>query len=398
MPPDRRRPLPWNKMLSRSHLVLLCCAAAHAAPPVFEDHLVAEGLRGGYQVVVVDINNDRKPDLLVVASGLDELLWFENPSWQRHVLAGGFKGMINAAAQDIDGDGIPEIVLAHGFSMRADRSAGVLSLLEHRGDPRGPWSVREIDRLTTSHRLRWADIDGSGHPVLVDAPLSGAEALPPDYAGPVPLVYYRPGEWSRRLISNANEGVEHGICVTPWDGHGRDAILTASFSGIHLFRFGANHRWSRDALSAGDPGPCPKCGTSDVAVGRVHRSRVLAAIEPWHGNKVVVYRQSGSSWQRTVIDDSLADAHSIVAADLDGDRVDEWVVAQRGKPGRVLIYRADGKQWQRTVVEEGSMAPASCAVADLNGDRRMDLVCVGSTTANLKWYENVGSAGKKTRH
>jgi hypothetical protein len=382
-------------MLSRSHLVLLFCFAAHAAPPAFRDHRIAEGLRGGYQVVVVDINNDRKPDLLVVASGLDQLLWFENPDWQRHVIAGSFQGMINAAARDVDGDGIPEVVLAHGFAMRADRSAGMLSLLQHRGDPREPWSVREIDRLTTSHRLRWADIDGSGHPVLVNAPLSGAEALPPDYAGHVPLVYYRPGEWSRQLISNANEGVQHGIFITPWDGRGRDAILTASFSGIHLFRFGADHTWSRKTLAPGDPAPCPKCGTSDVAVGRVGRSRILAAIEPWHGNQVVVYRKSGRSWQRSVIDDSLADAHSILTADLNGDRIDELVVAQRGKPGRVLVYWANGKQWQRSVVEESTMAPASCAVADLNGDRRIDLVCVGSTTANLKWYENIGRLTRK---
>ncbi len=26
---------------------------------------------------------------------------------------------------------------------------------------------------------------------------------------------------------------------------------------------------------------------------------------------------------------------------------------------------------------------------DLDGDRRVDLVCIGGRTANLKWYENV---------
>ena len=36
------------------------------------------------------------------------------------------------------------------------------------------------------------------------------------------------------------------------------------------------------------------------------------------------------------------------------------------------------------------MAGAGCAAADLNADTRMDIVCIGTATANVKWYENVG--------
>ena len=35
-----------------------------------------------------------------------------------------------------------------------------------------------------------------------------------------------------------------------------------------------------------------------------------------------------------------------------------------------------------------AMAGSGCAVADVNGDRRLDVVCVGTSTANVKWYEN----------
>jgi hypothetical protein len=354
----------------------------------FVERTIATQLRGGYQVVIVDLNNDGKPDLLVVASGMNELLWFENPGWERHVIASGFKGMINAAAYDTDGDGIPEIALAHEFSMRAEQSIGIVSVLHHQGDPRGPWTVREIDRLPTSHRLRWADIDGSGHKVLVNAPLCDAHAKAPDFAGHVPLVYYRPGEWSRQLVGEENEGVMHGIFMTDWDRRGRDGILTASFSGIDLYRYGSDGHWSREELTRGDPAPAPKSGTSDVAVGNSRKGRFLAAVEPWHGNEVVVYRKDGGGWQRTVVDDTLQDTHSIVAADLDADGNDEMVVAQRGKPYRVLVYREGKNGWERTVVDEGGVSAAACAVGDLNGDRRPDLVCIGSATANLKWYEN----------
>ncbi len=100
--------------------------------------------------------------------------------------------------------GIPDIVLASGFANVASRSAGVVSLLQHNGDPRGPWTVTEIDRLTTSHRLRTADVDGSGKRIVIDAPLTGAKAEPPDYRDPTPLVFYRPGEWKRQEIAQGN--------------------------------------------------------------------------------------------------------------------------------------------------------------------------------------------------
>ncbi len=375
-------------VVSTRHSVRAQTAPSTDVPFRFVEHTIATGLRGGYQVVIVDLNHDGKPDILAVASGMNELLWFENPGWERHVIAGGFHGMINAAAYDIDGDGIPEIALAHEFATQAEKSVGTVSVLEHKGDSRELWSVREIDRLTTSHRLRWADIDGSHKKVLVNAPLVGAHSVAPAYGGPVPLVYYQPGEWRRQLAGDENQAVMHGIYVTDWDRRGREAILTASFSGVDLYRFGVGNKWSREAISPGDPDPCPKCGTSDIAVGQLGAERFLAGVEPWHGNEVVVYRKAGTVWQRRVVDDTLGDTHSIVTADLDGDGRDELVVAQRGKPYRVLVYHEQKDGWQRTVVDEGRVSAAACAAGDLNGDGRPDLVCIGSATANLEWYEN----------
>src|SRR5262249_25087640 len=96
-------------------------------PAQFTERTIATDLRGGYQVVVADINHDGKPDLIALASGMKELVWFENPSWRKHTLIGNISQMINCAAWDTDGDGIPEIALAHEFAMDPAKSAGVLS-------------------------------------------------------------------------------------------------------------------------------------------------------------------------------------------------------------------------------------------------------------------------------
>ncbi len=378
-------------------LPLSSCAAlgllGETGPAEFREHLLATGLKGGYQVVAADLNRDGRPDLIALASGMKELVWFENPSWRRHAIAGNQNRMINLAAWDADSDGIPEIVLASEFANQAKNSVGLVSLLRHDGDPRGPWSVTGIDRLTTSHRLRWADIEGNGKKVLVNAPLTGAAAEAPDYRGKTPLVFYRPGEWRREAIGEKNEGVVHGIFAADWDGDGRDAILTASFVGLHLYRLGSRG-WTRTEISGGDPAPWPKSGSSDVAVGRGFnkKARYIAEIEPWHGNQVAIYRQEHRGWARTVIDAGLDQGHTILTADLNGDGVDEVVAGHRGTARGVNVYYAAKKRgWEKRKLDGGDMAASACAAADLNGDGRLDIACIGSATANLKWYENLGA-------
>ena len=211
----------------------------------------------------------------------------------------------------------------------------------------GPWKATEIDRLVTSHRLRWADIDGNGKKVLVNAPLTGARAEAPEYRDHAPLVFYRPGEWKRELIGEENQGVVHGIYVIDWDGDGRDDILTASFVGIDLYKLGKDGRWSRTEIAKGDPAAWPKSGSSDIAVGRAGGERYIAAIEPWHGNQVVVYGQKGAAWQRKVMDDSLVDGHTIWTADLNGDGNDEIIAGFRGGSHSVFVYYSGSGQWTK---------------------------------------------------
>lgn len=374
-----------------SFLALLL--AAPALPASFTEHVLATGLKGGYQVVAADLNHDGYIDLIALASGMPDLIWFENPGpsggdWKRHVVIGNQKHMINCAAWDFDGDGIPEIALATEFANEAKNSIGIVSILHHQGDPREPWSITEIDRLTTSHRLRWADIEGSGKKVLVNAPLTGPKAEAPEYRGAAPLVFYRPGEWKRQLIGNLNQGVQHGIYVFDWDGKGRDDLLTASFSGIDLYRLAGADQWERTEIAKGDPAPWPKCGSSDVAVGKIGKQRFVTAIEPWHGNQVAVYTRQGKVWNRKVIDDSLVDGHTLFTADFDGDGNDQIIAGFRGQGRSVFLYRYEKGEWKKSVLDDGGMGAASCAIADLNNDGRPDVACIGSATANLKWYEN----------
>lgn len=359
----------------------------------FRAHTLAEDIKGAYQALAFDVNGDGRPDLVALGNATSDLVWFENPGWQRHVIARGLNFPINVDGYREPGSGAPVLVLGHQFSMEPAKSVGTVSVLRPRGDPRGLWDIQEIDRLPTTHRIRFADIDGSGRKVAVNAPLAGAATKSPDYKGAVPLALYRPGVWKREIITEELEGVLHGLAVADWDGDGRDEIFTASFLGLDVFKLDAGGRWRRIHIADGNAEPWPKCGSSEVAPGRLAGRRFLSALEPWHGNQVVVYlEEERGGWRRVVIDDSFATAHALAAADLNGDGRDEIIAGYRDKGGRTYIYfaeDAEGARWRREVLDL-EMPAAACVAADFNGDGRMDLACAGG--ASMKWYENLGPA------
>jgi hypothetical protein len=339
--------------------------------------------------VAADLNRDGKPDLIAVASNLTELVWFENPSWTRHVLAAGMTSLINVAAADVDGDGIPEIAVASGFSTRPDQSSGNVAILTHGADPTQQWTMREIDRVPSAHRLRWY-VDRAGQRWLMNSPLAGPTAQPPNYDGATPIYAYRAPDWRREAVPSDETGVVHAI--EPMRAPFCEAcLLSAGFAGIHRYERVAG-AWVRTTIAAGNSAAVPKGGSSDVAVGRIPRENFyIAAIEPWHGNEVVVYRRIASgTLARQVIDTTVVDGHTLVTADVDGDGTDEIIVGQRGGTKSVWLYsaNADRTRWTRTTLDEGGMAAAGCAAVDLNADGRVDIACIGTATANLKWYEN----------
>jgi len=202
---------------------LLVALPLLAAPPArFAEHTIATSLTGGYQVVAADLNHDGRPDLIALASGLPELVWYENPTWERHVIAGKQAGMINLRRGWRRFRRHTRNRAGFGILQSAEEKCRYRFRVASRWRPAESWTVTEIDRIPASHRLRTADIDGSGKRVVVNAALAAADAEAPDYRGYAPLVFYRPGEWKRQPITPQNSGLVHGIYIIDWDGDGRE--------------------------------------------------------------------------------------------------------------------------------------------------------------------------------
>jgi hypothetical protein len=359
--------------------------------PRFRAQLVTKELKMGYQLLAVDLTGDGKKDLVTIDEQASELAWFENPTWQRHIMAVDVPRQLNADAWDTDGDGRPEVVLTYHFDPRPEQSIGNVVLLTSGADVRRPWTAREIDRVPTAHRVRWIDPEGHGSKVLLLGPLVG-KRYPPQPGDGVPIYVYRPGDWKRDTVTNEPDGVLHAIHPVSWEGGARQQLIAASYLGLQRYEY-RDGRWIGTRLSAGDPRPWPQCGSSEVRLGHLGQSPFLAAIEPWHGNQVVVYLPDGDQWRRTVIEDKMTDGHALAVGDLDGDGRDEIVSGFRGAGFKLSIYQASdarGERWEKTVLDDGGIAAVDCVVDDLTGDGRPDIVCIGASTGNVKLYENQG--------
>jgi hypothetical protein len=120
--------------------------------------------------------------------------------------------------------------------------------------------------------------------------------------------------------------------------------------------------------------------------------RFIATIEPWHGDQVVVYLQVARSkelWQRLPIDSSFNEGHALEVLDLDGDGNDEIIAGFRGKRHGVAAYHAphgSGTSWERTIIDEGGIACQGLFRADLHRDGSIGLVAIGGATHNVKYY------------
>lgn len=394
----------WFTTAAATAIAGASLAGAPAAGPVqFQPHDIDANFRSGYAVAAADFNKDGKVDVIANSLQVQEVAWYENPTWQRHVVVSETPQIVNQAMADIDGDGIPEIAFESSFAMQAANSEGIVWVARHQGNPSQPWKVEKIDKFPTSHHLVWADLDGDGKKELINAPLIGPKSLAPAYdQDKAPVFWYGQKDWKRHVVAEDIPGIIHRVRAVSWDGNRREQFLVAGFEGIALYRAtgsGDNMKFEKQVLSSGhSPDKAPRLGASDVGVGKQNGKRFFASVEPWHGNEVAVYTGKNGKWERRVIFDKVASGHEVAVVDLNGDGRDDVIANDNNRTsGGIHVFYAPedaaAGEWVYQRIEDKA-AMNSCVGADLNGDRRLDLVCTGGGGA-IKWYENLGTEASR---
>ncbi|HLV35196.1 MAG TPA: VCBS repeat-containing protein [Spirillospora sp.] len=310
--------------------------------------------------VVGDVSGNGVSDIVIASRNPRPVLYWLGRNadgvWEQHIMdesdtldrleAGG-------ALADINGDGRLDFV---GGS---DARGNGIFWWENPGDPNQPWKRTEIYRMpdNQSHDQLVADLDGDGrlevyfwnqktttlfyapvpdnpyvspwpdvYPIMTGTREEGFAVADVDGDGRPELIagtsWYRPptrpgGEWERHIF--VKDFVSPRVAAADLDGDGRVEIVLAEGDASYL---------------------------TDRYYGRVARC--------WHDGDPT------KLWQVEFLHEKLADPHSVVPADFDGDGRIELFVGELGDPNakdrhtpKQRVYRNFGGQVEEIIIDEG---------------------------------------------
>ena len=402
---------PASLLIASTLLVIASARILAAEPPVptFKTVEIDSKIGIGYGITVADVDGDKKPDILLVDK--DQVVWYQNPSWQKHVIAEKLtpKDHVCIAAADIDGDGKAEIAIGAEWNPGDTENSGAVFYLIPPADRTQKWEPVRLHHEPTVHRMRWVK-NGEGKYDLIVAPLHGRGNKNGAGEGVKVLAYKMPANpkdpWKTEVVNNSMH-MTHNFQPVHWSKQPGEEILLGGKEGVlDVVRSGGG--WKATKLIGNAPGETSNPGAGEVRVGKTGGGETfIATVEPMHGNQLVFYTASSKKssdaatalWNRHVLDDTLIDGHALACGDLAGTGSDQIVVGWRamGKAGAKVGIKLfspldkEGKDWKQTLVDDNGMACEDLCLADLDGDGKLDIIAAGRATKNVKIYFNQGT-------
>lgn len=337
--------------------------------PSFGEQAVTDYLRDGYWLEAPNITGRGNPDLVGYGLKVGEIYWYENPTWDKHLVIDKIKEPVGMDYADITGTGCDDLVVCYqlygpgGTIHHADPEGGKIDWLQNPGPDglaRGErWTRHYVGRATGMHRLRTGHFTRTDRIQIIGFPIVAVESV----HSILPVVLFTApehpeegAEWEMETISDNHFRMIHGVAkkenIIP--GSRLDSILMASDEGITwLYWNTSTGAWAWDHIGDGETGQFQQTtfkGSGDVDGGRIGDDPLayVAAIEPFHGNKVAVYVRAadGKPWTRYLLDtygdsneNGEGPGHTVMCRDFDGDGDDEFLIGLRGPdPWQGVIY------------------------------------------------------------
>lgn len=315
--------------------------------------------------LVGDLNGDGRDDVVVGAKyGLNNLVWYENPTWERHVIntthleAGG-------VLVDITGNGKLDIVAGCPMDAPTGYTNTGLFWFECPEDPRARWPAHTITtQFTKYHDQDVADVDGDGCVELVFAS-QGSRVLAYYDIPAEPTVSPWPEDYLHLI---AEDVPVEGVKAADLDGDGKVEVI----AGPSIFKRREDGTWERIELPVElDPRTLAAVGDLDgdgvldivLSEGELDRGRVV-----W---------LRGPDWEPTFLGDGFFNPHSLEVADFDGNGLLDIFVAEMGlrrnpKPREIVFRNQGGGQFEMEVIAH--LPTHGAKVADLTGNGLPDII------------------------
>ncbi len=213
------------------------------------------------------------------------------PDWEVSMLLDGPGGVM--CLEPIPGRERSVLVIERFYPVFKARQAGVTHA-SAAGELTMPWTDKRVLDLPYVHRLRAVQV--AGRPYLIAATISGPEKkAPEDWSQPGAVYVGRIPELTSSVweIRPVLEGLyqNHGLISVEYSG--QPSLLVGCRNG--LFRIVVPQRPESD---------WPVEKLLDRAVSDMHLfdldgdgTAELVTIEPFHGNRLAVYRQTKNAWQ-----------------------------------------------------------------------------------------------------
>ncbi len=368
-------------------------AIGQVESPKFEAIVIDDAVEIGYGIAIGDVDGDGADDILLADKS--EISWYRSPGWEKAALARNLtlRDNVCLTAADLDGDGKVEVVAGAQWNPgeTTDKTlSGAVFYLQRPEAAGAPWKPVPLYHDPTTHRMRWVPRGDGGHELIV-LPLHGIGNKNGEGANFVNVRRYRvdPAKaadetaWTHEVLG-AKLHITHNL------DHRDGYLYIGGAEGIVREKIGASD--SSLLISTGNSTP-PTRGVGEIAKG----DGFIATIEPFHGNDLVVYRESGDGkWARTLLTDAFNQGHALGVGDFNGDGREDIVAGWRnpdaeGHVGiKLFLQKEDGSWEQGAWVANDLVATEDLKVVDIDRDGRPDIIAAGRSTNNLVIFRNLG--------
>ncbi len=296
-------------------------------------------------------------------------------------------GAISVYAADMDGDGDLDVLSASFYDNK-------IAWYVNDGTPANDgWTARIISLSTEDARSVYAaDVDGDGDLDVLTASLGDdtiawyeSDGTPAD------------GGWTARDISITADGAV-SVHAADVDGDGDLDVLSASFYDDAIAWYEndgtpANGGWTaRDISITAD-------SAFSVYAADVDRDGDLDVLSASRNDDTIAWYENDGTpanggWTARDISTTADSAHSVYAADVDGDG-DLDVLSASRNDDTIAWYENDGTpsngDWTARDISTTADSASRVYAADVDGDGDMDVLSASSGDHTIAWYENDGT-------